>query len=388
MKCVALPKIDPAAIPPRPWVYGSFLLRGQTAVLAAVDGGGKGAMAVVIMLSIITGRPLLDERVWRTGPVAVVTYEDDMDEWQRRIAAACDHYGVDYLHALDNIRFLTRPRDRIVIAATHEGQTIFPDGDDMAFALCAMGAAMLIVDPLNHAHGFEDGNNNTMMAKVAAELNRIASDSGAAILVLHHLRKGSTGHADDMMGATSIRATFRSSRILARMTVDDARPLGLEREAWRYSRVSGSKENYAPPPDKATWYRLASMRLNNGTEEYPDGDTIQVTTTWTPPPIFEGVDVTALTAIFQAIRTGLPAGERHSPNRNAAKRWVGQSIMDATGMTAERATLIVKKWFKDGVLKKDTYKSPATRRMEASVILDEVQAAAIIGQIQPFSSVD
>ena len=44
-------------------------------------------------------------------------------------------------------------------------------------------AALLIVDPLNHAHGFDDGNNNVLIAKVAAEMNRIAWESGAAVLV-------------------------------------------------------------------------------------------------------------------------------------------------------------------------------------------------------------
>jgi RecA-family ATPase len=75
-------------IPPRPWAYGHFLLFGQAAVIGAVDGCGKGAQAVAIALAMITGRELLGERVWRTGPVAIITDEDDEMEWRRRIAAA------------------------------------------------------------------------------------------------------------------------------------------------------------------------------------------------------------------------------------------------------------------------------------------------------------
>src|SRR5580704_10099130 len=90
--CEPPPQHRISAIPPRPWAYGSFLLFGYPAVIGAADGSGKGALAIVIALSMITGRPLLGEHVWRTGPVAIITYEDDQTELCRRIAAACLQY--------------------------------------------------------------------------------------------------------------------------------------------------------------------------------------------------------------------------------------------------------------------------------------------------------
>ena len=57
-------------------------------MMGAVDGGGKGAIAVSMALAMITGKSLLDEKVWRPGPVAIISYEDDEEEWHRRIAAA------------------------------------------------------------------------------------------------------------------------------------------------------------------------------------------------------------------------------------------------------------------------------------------------------------
>ena len=46
---------------------------------------------------------------------------------------------------------------------------IYPHGDQIITRLRECGAVLLIVDPLNHAHTLEDGNNNVMLAKVAAE---------------------------------------------------------------------------------------------------------------------------------------------------------------------------------------------------------------------------
>ena len=386
LDCVALSPVGKTAIPPRPWSYGNYLLAGQAAALAALDGGGKSAMAVAIGLAMVTGRPLLGEHVWRTGPVAVVSYEDDLDEWHRRIAAACEHYGVDYHTALNSIRFIQRTRDRIVFAGMHDGVPTYPDGDNIITTLLEMRAALLIVDPFNHAHTFDDGNSNAAMAKVAAEMNRIAQESTATVLVLHHLRKGSTGQPDDMMGATSLRATFRSSRILARMTPEEGKALGVDQEVWRYSRISGSKENYAPPPDKATWYRLETIELNNATPEYPDGDAVGVTTTWQPPALFAGVGGAELATIFAAIRAGCGDGEFYAPRRQAAKRWVGQAIMVVTGQAPEHAARIVRQWIENGVLVVEKYTSPTRRVHVERVVLNETKVGAIIDQTRVYTA--
>jgi hypothetical protein len=154
-----------SSIPPRQWAYGHFLLFGHAAVLGAVDGGGKGAHATAIALSMITGRPLLGERVWRAGPVAIITYEDDQIEWCRRIAAACLHYDINYETVITSFYFLNRSRSRIRLAAhSPTGDIVFPDGDDIIARLNTIGAVLLIVDPFNHAHSTEDGKNNAVIA--------------------------------------------------------------------------------------------------------------------------------------------------------------------------------------------------------------------------------
>jgi hypothetical protein len=118
LECLSLDPVGPTKIQPRPWAYGKFLLFGQAAALGGVDGSGKGSMAVSVALAMITGPPLLGERAWRTGPVVVISYEDDGAEWHRRIAAACAYHGVDYNLAISNIHFLRKGRDKICFA-TH-----------------------------------------------------------------------------------------------------------------------------------------------------------------------------------------------------------------------------------------------------------------------------
>ena len=252
----------------------------------------------------------------------------------------------------------------------------YPDSDEIITKLRECGAVLLIVDPLNHAHGFEDGNNNAMMAKVAAEMNRIAADTGVTGLVLHHLRKGSTGQVDDIMGATSVRATFRSSRVITKMMTEEAEKLDVTDGAWRYSRISGSKENYAPPPDKATWFRLTSVSLGNGTDDYPEGDEIGVATTWACRPMFEGMDVNQLKAVFDALRSTI-----HGPTKQAKHTpWAGNPLKEHGGRSENEAAKIIKAWTDSGVLREEDHQNDR-RQPVKKLVLDDRKAHAILSDI-------
>lgn len=371
-----------SSIPPRQWAYGKFLLFGYPAVIGAVDGGGKGAMAIVIALSMITGRPLLGERVWRSGPVAIISYEDDETEWRRRIAAACLHYGIEYEAVIPHFYFIHRPRSRVQLAAqSGRGTITFPDGNAIIAHLKTIGAALLLIDPFNHAHALEDGNNNALIAKVAGEAARIAAESSSVVLVLHHLRKGSTGDADDLMGALSLRATFRSCRILARMTEKEAESLGLSpRQAWRYLRIAGSKENYSPPADRGTWYKLESVDLHNPAGIYLDGDNVQTIVNWEPPSAFKDMPRAIIAEIFAALRTPPGPELRYSPD-SRSDEWVGHPIARIAGKTPEEAARVVRAWIENKVLIKEKYTSPKNRKPRRCVTLDEAKAAEILGPL-------
>jgi hypothetical protein len=370
-----------ATIPPRKWAYGRFLIFGEPAVIGAVDGGGKGAQAVVIALSMITDQSLVGERVWRQGPVAIISYEDSENEWARRIAAACLHYELDYESVISNFHFITRPGSRVCLASPGHKGIIFPDGDAIIRQLRAIGAVLLIIDPFNQAHSLEDGNNNVTVARVAGEVGRIAHESDCAVLVLHHLRKGSVGDPDDLMGATALRATFRSCRIMARMTSKEAERFNIpNRQAWRYSRVSGSKENYAPPPELALWYRLKSVTIGNGAEPYADGDNVQVITAWTPPSPFEELSLNVITDIFVALRKNPAPREFYSPDPRS-KRWAGKVIMELAGKSGDQAASLLKTWIDNEVLVKDRYQSAGRGEKVTRVTLNESKAAEILGPI-------
>jgi RecA-family ATPase len=374
LECVALEPVGKENIPQRAWTYGKFLLFGSASVIGAIDGGGKGVIAVGIVLSMITGKPLLGEDVWRTGPVAIVSYEDDEEEWHRRIAAACDYHQVDYATAIANITFIKNPNGRVSFAKrTLPGGTLFSDGDAVITILQDIGAVLLIVDPFNHAHDLDDGNNNAMIAKVAGEMTRIAQASRAAVLVLHHLRKGATGEPDDLMGATALRATFRSARILQRMTSEAAGKMNIS-DPWRFIRIASSKENYAPPPDQETWFKFETVQLGNGAGLYTGGDEVAVARLWQPRPLFDGMARAELVAVFQELRQSL-----YSPNKQARNTpWAGKVLIDIGRRSEIEAGRIIEAWLDNGVLIKQKYYHTGSRHEVEKVVLNEVEVAKIL----------
>jgi hypothetical protein len=178
------------------------------------------------------------------------------------------------------------------------------------------------------------------------------------------------------MGATSLRATFRSCRILARMTPEVAEKMEVP-DPWRYVRIAGSKENYAPPPEKGTWFKLIGVSLGNATDDYPDGDEVAVATSWQARPMFEGMSADALAAVFCAIRQSV-----HGPNKQAKHTpWVGTPVMEIGGRSKDEAGKIVAAWLENGVLAKVKYYHNESRHQVEKVVLNEAKVSEILAQI-------
>jgi AAA domain len=235
----------------------------------------------------------------------------------------------------------------------------------------AIGAVLLIVDPFNSAHAMDDGNSNVLIARVAHEMSRIARDTGAAVLVLHHLRKGSNGDVDDLMGATALRANFRNCRVFQRMTEKQAEELGIDDgQRWRYLRIASVKANYAPPPEDCVWFQLASVPLGNGNELYTEGDEIGVAEPWSPPKAFDGIETPILRRIFDKLRGQPEPGWHYGPS-SKSKFWAGTVIQDLAGKTETQAKTVLATWKENGVFTEDECTTPGQRNKVKRIVLNE-----------------
>ena len=276
---------DPATIRPRPWLYGTQLLRGFVTVLVAPGGTGKSTYAMVVAAALASGRKLLGEHVFACVRTAILNLEDPMDEMERRLAAIMLRYELSR-DDLEGRIFLHSGEDRAVIMAQlgDDGfSVVHPDEEALTKEIRTNGIGLLIVDPYAESHTLEE-NNNPQMIQAAAAWRRIARATNCAVLLIHHVRKGAVMDIESARGAKGLTDSARVGLLLSTMGEDDAGALNIPvAERSRYVRLDDAKSNMAPKATKARWFRLEKEELGNGTPDYPNGDKVATMVPWGSP---------------------------------------------------------------------------------------------------------
>ena len=258
--------------------------------------------------------------------------EDPFDELERRIGAACLHYGITAAE-LDGWLFVNSGRDPTseVVIATQDrnGTTIaVPMVEALVATIQAKQIDVVMIDPFISSHQVPENDNNAIDA-VAKTWTRIADVTNIAIDLAHHTRKtgGAAVTVEDGRGASALLGAVRPARVLNVMTEDEAAKAAVVDGRRRYFKVEDGKNNLALPPDKLDWYRSESIFLGNGDPNDPNdhGDDMGVVTAWEWPDLMKGVT----TEDFEKVAAAIQAGEwRHDIQ---AGTWVGIAVSRALG---------------------------------------------------------
>jgi hypothetical protein len=329
---------DPATIPPRQWIYGRHYVRKFVTATVAPGGIGKSSLSIVEALAIITGRPLLGVEPSESCHVWLWNGEDPQEELDRRIAAACLHYGIKRPD-IEGRLFVDTGREQ-----TRSGATIArPIVNEVIAAIKERGIGLMSIDPFVASHRVTE-NDNGAIEMVAGTWAEIADKTSCAIELVHHTRKlgGAQATSEDGRGASALLAKARSGRVLNQMTEDEAAKAGIENRR-SYFHVTRDKPNMAPATDTADWYRLEPVDLVNG-------DSVGVATKWSWPDAMEVVTDRDL----QRAQTEVSAGHwRESPQ---AKDWAGYAVAKALKVDAStkvgkaKAAMVLKRWVAQGRL--------------------------------------
>lgn len=328
---VATPFLAPESfdIPPRPWVFGRWLLRGTVATVIAPGGTGKSALMVGVGLSLATGREILGKSVW-AGPRRVWLWnlEDDRDELTRQIVAASLHHGVRSREYAGRL-FLNDAASSLCMATKERDGLRFnvPVVDAMIAEISKHEIDVVIIDPFVSSHRAEE-NDNGQIDAIAKLWARLARETKCSVVLVHHSRKlsGQQVDAESARGASALGNAARTVLVLNRMEKGEAARFGVREENRRsYIRVTNDKSNRAPA-GAADWFRLTSVRLANGGAD--GGDDIGVIERWTPPD----ANVTALeydNLVRAKVQTAISAGEWRE--HLSAKNWAGHAVAEIIG---------------------------------------------------------
>jgi AAA domain len=344
---------DPSTFPRRQFIYGRHLIRQFLSATVAQGGVGKSSLSIAEIVAMASGRDLLG--CLPTKPLRVWYWngEDPQEEIERRVEAARLHYGIDPAE-IEGRLFLDNGRDTEIIIATQTktGTVIAtPVEDALVTALIEGQFDALILDPLVSTHRVSE-NDNMAIDAVAKTFGRIAGKANVAIEGVHHSRKtgGAAATSEDSRGASAWVDAGRSVRVLNRMSEGEASSAGVNEDERRfYFRSEIDKANLVPPA-KATWFKLASVPLGNGSGEgVDDQDYVGVATAWTWPDAFEGVTVDDLRRVQDAVAAG-----RWRENLRS-KDWVGVAVANVLRLDIEnkahRAKIIaiLKTWIANGM---------------------------------------
>ena len=143
------------------------------------------------------------------------------------------------------------------------------------------------------------------------------------------------------------------------MSSDDAESLSIPSSERRdYVRLENAKVNLSRSPSECEWYKFVGVPLNNGTDEYPNGDIIGVLDRWVPLSPLHGRSWQQVSNALDQIDAGTGDGEYYSSAAQAT-RWAGDVLVRVLGLNREQAADQLQEWIASGVLIRDTYNSPS-----------------------------
>ena len=276
-RIVATPvrRIDPACIPPRQWIVKDVALRGKVSALISPGGFGKTSFIVRVALAVATGRTeVLGLPVEEQAPVWFWNQEDDLDELDRRVAAARLEAKLEWDDIPDNLYLssgIALEKPLTLAKRLSDGSLgASKDLEEIISEIKRNGIGLLIMDPLQEVHEGKE-NANEEMRLVFAMARRIAVATGCAVLLAAHTRKpseassdGFAGDADSLRGASSQTGVARIISTLCNMSKKDAIKHGIpETERHLYVRLDLAKSNMSLKSGEPDWYKRIGVPLTS-----------------------------------------------------------------------------------------------------------------------------
>ncbi len=237
--------------PPLDFIWPGFLA-GTVGALVAPGATGKSFWALEAAMSIacsVAGGDLVGLAPTHSGRVIYLAGEDPQPALVCRIHAIGKHLSQQAREAIaENLTLEPILGKRLdVMDDRHLARVI---------EFCTE-ARLIVLDTLSRIHT-RDENSNGDMAQLVATLEHVAVRTGASVLYLHHVSKGSarecqTDQQQAARGASALIDNARWCGFVAKMTEDEAmrlsdrtynrEPIGNDRRGY-FVRFGVSKQNY------------------------------------------------------------------------------------------------------------------------------------------------
>jgi hypothetical protein len=223
---------------PIPWRCGEFAADGYLTILAGPGGDGKSWTALAFALGVSTGTTRAGIRC-RRGRALIMDAENGRDLLRRRLRAAGVRDGIGVVNV--------------------DGLDIVADAEWFRSTIAASKANLVVVDSLRMLSPGRDENDSKAMEPPISTLKRIARETHAAIVLVHHAGKsGASGYRGSSVIKDQTDIMFSLKRV-------DGDP-----EARTRRKLVTEKCRIAPEPEPR-WLAIISD-LDAGTVSVDEAD--------------------------------------------------------------------------------------------------------------------
>lgn len=170
------------AMPPlSPEIIGGVLRRGHQMLIAGGSKTSKSFLCLELAVSVALGRDWLDTYPCKQGRVLYINGEIDRASCDRRLAAILETLKIDREDLRGKLYLHTTRGDA-------------PTVSQLAAQIRKSGGFdMIVLDPVYTLGDVTDENNASAVRAFLRELGRLATETGASMVVIHHHSKGQQG---------------------------------------------------------------------------------------------------------------------------------------------------------------------------------------------------
>jgi hypothetical protein len=366
----------PSEIAPREFLYGDHYQRQYASVTIAPTKVGKSSLGIVEALAMASGKPLLGVKPEGLFRVRIWNGEDPIEEMERRIVAAMQHYGLSEVDIGDRLLVDSGRQQPIAIARQmRDGAKVWePVVLNLRKSIETQRVDCLIVDPFVKSHSVSE-NDNMAIDVVVGEWSRLAGATRVALELVHHSRKtnGAEASIDDARGASALVSAARAARVLTRMTKREAEKLGLLKKYKRLFRFADAASNMtAPVDDEDRWMEIASIDLRNAQFDEAGAitrksDMVGVVRVFDMATVATGSTGSDEEAREETCLAEMASGDWRRDHR-AGDAWAGVLIARVFGLDLDdpdhkaRAKAMITRWLREGrlieVTRRDKHRNP------------------------------
>tara|TARA_R110002111_G_scaffold240432_1_gene302111 strand:+ start:16327 stop:17793 length:1467 start_codon:yes stop_codon:yes gene_type:complete len=231
------------------WLWPGRLPLGRLSLLVGRPGEGKSFATLDLAARVSTGSNWPDGSTCKVGNVLLVSAEDDPGD---TIRPRLDAHEADP----DRVFILKGVHAKCKTGKLIEGAFTLADIDPLRQALKIIeDVRLIVIDPIgSYMGGRVDAHRDNEVRGVLAPLAALAQETGAAVLLVAHQRKGAAINPDDMvLGSRAFTGLARSVLHLMRDPDDEDRRLLLSGKMNLAEPATGLSFTIGDKPARVNW---------------------------------------------------------------------------------------------------------------------------------------